>query len=200
MTAAVVEAGWDWGSLLHAWQELDLPDGWRAEIFEEGITMTPPPPKPHNRISGIVHRVLVKGMDEDCDVYQTLGVSVASIGSLYIPDLAVGPVVSLTTGAENEPVPASDLSLVVEITSAGNAWHDRMTKRWGYAHAPVPLYLLIDRWDDNGPTVTLFSDPADGDYRHSERVPFGEPICLPAPFDLELATAGFPRPAPPSAS
>ncbi len=197
MTAAVVEANWDWDSLLHVWQELDVPDGWRAEILGgEGITMAPPPAKPHSHIAGIVNRVLVNGVRDGWDVHQTLGVSVARIGSLYIPDFAVAPRVSLTVGVENDPVPAADLSLVVEITSAGNARHDRMTKRWGYAHAPVPLYLLIDRWDDNGPAVTLFSDPADGDYRHSERVPFGEPITLPAPFDLEIATVEFPRPRP----
>jgi hypothetical protein len=156
--------------------------------------MAPPPAKPHSHIAAIVSRVLVTGVRDDWDVHQTLGVSVASIGSLYMPDFAVLPRSSLMVGAENDPVPASDLSLAVEITSAGNARHDRMTKRWGYAHAPVPLYLLIDRWDDNGPAVTLFWNPVDGDYRHSERVPFGEPITLPAPFELELATVEFPRP------
>ncbi|MGH3546436.1 MAG: Uma2 family endonuclease, partial [Mycobacteriales bacterium] len=138
MTAVVMETSWDWDSLLHTWQELDLPDGWRAEILGgEGITMAPPPPKLHNYIAEVVHRVLVKRVTEDWGVYQTLGVSVRSIGSLYIPDLAIVTRTSLVTGEENDPVLASELSLVVEITSASNARRDRMTKRWGYAHAPV---------------------------------------------------------------
>ncbi|MGH3426752.1 MAG: Uma2 family endonuclease [Mycobacteriales bacterium] len=194
MTTALTEAGWGWDFLLHAWQELEVPDGWRAEILGEGITMTPPPPKSHNGIAEIVHRALVKGMTEDWGVYQTLGVSIPAVGSLYIPDLAVGPTSIVATGVDNDPVPADELSLVVEITSRGNARHDRLTKRWGYAHAPVPLYLLIDRWDENGPAVTLFSDPENGDYRHSERVPFGQSIEIPAPFNLRLETAEFPFP------
>ncbi|MGH3546437.1 MAG: Uma2 family endonuclease [Mycobacteriales bacterium] len=194
MTAVMAETGWNWDALLRAWQQLDLPDGWRAEIGEEGITMAPPPPKPHNRIAAILHRALVQRTTPEWDACETLGVSVPSIGSLYIPDLAVVPVASLLAGEENDPVPASDLSLVVEITSASNARRDRMTKRWGYAHAPVPLYLLIDRWDTGGPAVTLFSQPEGGDYRRSERVPFGEPIIIPAPFDLRLETAEFPAP------
>lgn len=60
-----------------------------------------------------------------------------------------------------------------------------------YACAPVPLYLLVDRFDEAGPAVTLFSDPVDGHYRESKQVSFGEPIALPAPVELKLETADF---------
>ena len=79
----------------------------------------------------------------------------------------------------------------MEITSRGNAETDRKTKRWSYAHAGVPQYLLIDRFDEDGPAVTLFSNPVDGHYQHVTRIPFGEKISLPAPFDLDLDTDGF---------
>jgi hypothetical protein len=36
-----------WAYLLRAWQELDIPEGWRAEIREEGIVVTPPPSAAH---------------------------------------------------------------------------------------------------------------------------------------------------------
>lgn len=84
--------------------------------------------------------------------------------------------------------------MAVEITSSGNARHDRTKKLWAYAHAPVPLYLLIDRFDEHGPTVTLFSEPVNGAYQVSVRTSFGKRVTLPEPFDVELATEGFPTP------
>ncbi len=40
--------------------------------------------------------------------------------------------------------------------------------------------------------------PEKGAYRVLSRVAFGEPIALPAPFDLVIDTAGFPGPDHPS--
>jgi hypothetical protein len=56
----------------------------------------------------------------------------------------------------------------------------------------VPQYLLIDRFAEAGPGVTLFSDPVDGRSRCSVRVPFGRSVLLPEPFNLVLVTSGFP--------
>ncbi|GAB3579877.1 hypothetical protein GCM10027445_49150 [Amycolatopsis endophytica] len=97
----------------------------------------------------------------------------------------------LSNRPDNEPVPAETAELVVEIVSKGNARTDRVEKLWAYAQAPVPLYLLIDRYADPKPSLTLFSDPVDGHYRRSEQVAFGETIHLPEPFDLKLGTAAF---------
>ncbi|WP_329020587.1 hypothetical protein [Streptomyces sp. NBC_00690] len=33
----------------------------------------------------------------------------------------------------------------------------------------------------------------DGAYQHAERVPFGQQVRLPVPFDLKLDTAPFPH-------
>lgn len=189
MTAAAVHPWWEWDGLLQTWRELDVPEGWRAEITEVGITMTPPPSPPHNRIAGIVDRALSRALPEHLGVYQTLGVAVPAVGKLYIPDVCVVPVEELTADSE---VTGDRLLLAVEITSKRNARHDRKTKTWHYAHGPVPLYLLIDRYDEDGPAVTLFSAPRDGHYQRQTRVPFGEPIALPEPIGLTLHTADFP--------
>lgn len=79
----------------------------------------------------------------------------------------------------------------MEITSKGNADQDRKNKLWGYAHAEVPLYLLVDRFAEEGPSVGLFSKPANGVYQETHRVPFGEKITLPAPFEMVLNTDEF---------
>ena len=191
MSTASLGLGGDWDALLRVWQELDVPEGWRAEILEAGVTMTPPPGNGHNVIAGRLIRRLATALRDDWDVYTTLGVSVRGIKRLYEPDLVVVPRADLNSRPDREPVPASLAKLVVEIVSRGNARTDRVEKLWAYAQAPVPLYLLIDRFDEAGPTVTLYSEPEDGHYQRSERVPFGEAITLPPPIGLVLETKEF---------
>jgi len=191
MTAAAVHPWREWDGLLQTWRELDVPQGWRAEITDDGITMTPPPSTSHNRIAEDLHRTLARFLPDDLKIFQTLGVAIPSVGRLYIPDVCVVPIDVLDKGTE---VTGDQVLLAVEITSRHNARHDRKTKTWHYAHGPVPLYLLVDRFDDDGPSVTLHSQPRDGHYQHRLSIPFGESIDLPEPIDLTLNTAGFPLP------
>jgi len=191
MSTASVSLGGDWDALLRVWQELDVPEGWRAEVLEAGVMMTPPPGNGHNVIAGRVLRALLSALPEEWDAYSTLGVALRGIKRLYEPDLVVVPRVELRNRPDREPVPADLAKLAVEIVSRSTAHTDRVEKLWAYAQAPVPLYLLIDRFDEAGPTVTLFSDPVGGHYQRSERVPFGKPVTLPAPIHLVLETNEF---------
>lgn len=106
-----------------------------------------------------------------------------------MPDVCVVPRSAVPQDAS--PVPAEDLLLAVEITSPGNAHHDRKQKRWAYAHGHIPQYLLIDRYDEDGPAATLFTDPEDGVYCKASRTPFEQRIGLEPPIDVELDTASF---------
>ena len=190
MTAAAVHPWWEWDGLLQTWRELDVPKGWRAEIIDGEITVTPPPALPHNGIASLLHRVLARGLPDDLAICQTLGVAIPAVEGLYEPDLCVLPRRLLE--GEGTEVAGGELLLTVEITSKRNARRDRKTKLWGYAHGPVPLYLLIDRYHSDGPAVTLYSEPRDGHYRRQTRVPFGESIELPEPISLTLETKDFP--------
>ncbi|MCX4550094.1 Uma2 family endonuclease [Streptomyces sp. NBC_01387] len=183
-----------WDDLLRAWRELDVPEGWRAEIDGGQIVVVPPPHAHHNGIAAKVQRLLYRTLPEELEIYQTLGIHIAPLDKLYVPDLVVMPT-ALIDAADpdtSDPVDAAEALLVVEITSKSNAKDDRTKKLWSYAHAPVPTYLLIDRFDEHGPTATLFTTPLNGAYKHSERVPFGEQIKLPEPFGCLLDTAAFP--------
>ncbi|MFE9565758.1 hypothetical protein ACFYM0_32130 [Streptomyces sp. NPDC006487] len=64
---------------------------------------------------------------------------------------------------------------------------------WAYAGSPVPVYLLIDRFDEHGPTASLFTEPQNGAYKHAVRVAFGDELRLPEPFALTLDTGSFPH-------
>ncbi|MFJ4902631.1 Uma2 family endonuclease [Streptomyces sp. NPDC088727] len=200
MTAAMVEQEQDsegrpWDYLLHTWQGLDVPEGWRAEIDEGRICLVPPPYARHSGIAAKVQRRLYANLPDELGVYQTLGVHVAPLDKLYVPDLVVMPA-ELVDGADPEavdPMDASEALLIVEITSKGNAREDRTKKYRAYARAGVPMYLLIDRFDTRGAMSTLFTEPnEDGTYKRYDAVPFGKPLGLPAPFDVTLATDAFP--------
>lgn len=198
MTAAFVENGqasdgraWDY--LLRTC-ELDVPEGWRAEIDEGRIVLVPPPHAHHNGIAAKVQRRLYATLPEELEIYQTLGVHVAPLGKLYVPDLVVLPteLIAAADPETSDPMDASEALLVVEITSRGNAREDRTA----YARAGVPMYLLIDRFDTRGPMATLFTEPnEDGTYKHTDAVPFGKPLAMPSPFDVQLMTGEFPGPA-----
>lgn len=180
-----------WKSLLAQWHKEDAPRGWRVEILEGSVTVTPPPGNEHNGIADVLHSTLARVIPAGVGLYQTLGVSVPHRHGLFIPDLVAFRRADVRSRPDTEAVPAEKAMLVAEITSQYNANRDRHTKLWGYAHAGVPRYLLIDRFDLDGPTVTLFSDPAGGDYQQALRVPFGESVKLGAPFDVELNTGDF---------
>lgn len=185
--STAVESFYDWGELLRLWQELDVPEGWCAELSYEGITMTPPPAYAHVKTANLVHKAFARALSDEYDIHQTLGVGVEQAGSIFVPDLCV----TRRGEVSENPTAAECLLLAVEITSPGNAKQDRNRKRWGYAHGGVPLYLLVDRFDEDGPAVTLFSEPSEGHYRRAVRLPFGEPVALPGPFAFELDTTGY---------
>lgn len=199
MTAAPVEHNTapdhrSWDLLLQAWRELDVPEGWHAEVDEGQIVLVPPPHRHHNGIADALQRVLYQAAPDELGIYQTLGIHIAPLDKLYVPDLVLAPreVVDAADPDTNDPLDASEALLVVEITSQSNAKDDRTKKLWAYAHAPVPVYLLVDRFDEHGPTATLFTGPQNGAYKRAERVPFGEGLKLPEPFAVTVDTADFP--------
>ncbi|WP_436969605.1 Uma2 family endonuclease [Kitasatospora cineracea] len=191
MAVMAVESDQQWSYLLDTWRELDAPEGWRTEIEGGRIQLVPPPNMDYNVIAVLISRALTRHLPDDLGVFQTAGVQIARLEKLYIPDLLVASMVDLP---KEEPLDAAEALLAVEITSRSTARQDRTKKLWGYAHAPVPLYLLVDRFDQPGPTVTLYSEPSDGAYGQSVRVPFGKPVELPEPFGITLDTTGFPLP------
>ncbi|MGG8408709.1 Uma2 family endonuclease [Streptomyces sp. 12297] len=179
---------------MQSWRELDVPEGWRAEIDAGQIHLAPPPHPFHNEIAELLQRALYGVLPLEIGLYQTLGIRIGSLGRLYVPDLAMVPR-RLVAGADPDvalPIDAAEALLVVEITSKSNADDDRKKKLWAYAHAPVPVSLLIDRFDPHGPTTTLFTNPENGVYKDSHRVAFGDVVELPKPFAVKIDTGSFP--------
>lgn len=79
----------------------------------------------------------------------------------------------------------------MEITSPDNADYDRYATLTAYAHGKVPCYLLVDGWTREGSRRTVYSDPAEGEYRRTTITPFGEAVDLPEPIGPTLDTGRF---------
>ncbi len=180
--------------LLEGFMELATPEGFRAELIEGEIVVSPPAGGTHEKdISRIVRQVIQRSATE-MDFSGGKGLLLDRGGlcpkNYAIPDVVFAPL-SLDLFDDADPwMPPGGVALVVEVTSSGPD-RDRVGKRHCYAMAGVPLYLLVDR---ERRTLTLFSEPRDdaaigGDYQEDVRVAFGHPLQLPEPFTLTLDTS-----------
>lgn len=179
--------------LLEGFLALETPEGFRAELIEGEIIVTPPPDGDHERyLSRIAGQVIRRALI-DMDLSGNKGLKLASAAGHardhVIPDITFAPVDRDLFGGADSWMPCEGVAMVLEVTST-RATKDREVKRRSYARGGIPLYLLllVDREDS---TITLFTDPERGDYREQHRVPFGKSLPLPAPFGFDLETADF---------
>ncbi|MGW2615523.1 Uma2 family endonuclease [Streptomyces sp. NPDC001500] len=179
-----------WDDLVRFWEEMEWPEGSKVEIIEGVVTVSPAPAYRHNVIAERIQRRLYSVVPEAWGIFQTLALAVPSRLGMLIPDLVVAPVQEHTEADTH--IPAALAELVVEVTSKSNARHDRISKPAAYASAGIPFYLLVDRWAPEGPSATLYGEPKGDVYRLLSTAKFGEPLKLPAPFDVVLDTGEFP--------
>ncbi|MFG2825489.1 Uma2 family endonuclease [Kitasatospora sp. NPDC048365] len=160
--------------------------GDRAEIIE-GVITPMSPSWAHESAAEIVRRQLAPRLASLGLVSGSGNLDLPGSENWYIPDLAVVPA-DLASKTEGALLPDQTL-LVVEVTSPSNAETDRTVKRRRYGQYGAPLYLLVDRQTR---TCTLFSNPGQLGYGTEDGPhPFGGPVRLPAPFDLDLDTSGL---------
>jgi len=168
---------------------LDTPEGYRAELIDAEIVLTPPPNGNHQRsVMRIVEQVLA-GSATPMDFSGQKGLIVPAVGGQgrVIPDLTFAPAkLDLFLDAPSW-MTAAGVALVVEIT-ASSPDRDRNAKRRAYAAAQIPLYLLVDRQRRE---VALFAEPVRTEYTSSSVVQLGGKLKLPEPFSFTLETESF---------
>lgn len=156
--------------------------GDRVEIIE-GVIEPVSPSWPHERAIERIRRQLYPAMERLGCEPGAGNLDLPGSSNWYVPDLAVVPS-KLVEGAM-ALLPHQTL-LIVEVTSDSNADTDRIIKRRRYAEFGAPLYLLVDRQERS---CSLFSHPGELGYTRVDGPhPFGTPLPLPEPFDLELDT------------
>ncbi|MDW4908195.1 Uma2 family endonuclease [Streptomyces sp. ADMS] len=191
MTAVAHEPTTMAEGLLEIFLALDTPEGFRAELIEGEIVVTPPPDGDHEDYINQIMKQVIRRSRTDMDFSGNKGLKLQSGGSCprnhVIPDGTFAPTkLRLYRGADSW-MPCDGVAMVLEVTSS-KPQTDREAKRRCYARGGIPLYLLIDR---EASSITLFSDPEKDDYRQHCTLPLGKPVALPEPFAFDLDTTEF---------
>ncbi|WP_345676006.1 Uma2 family endonuclease [Yinghuangia aomiensis] len=175
---------------LEFFHALETPMGFRAELIDGEVVVSPPPAAVHEHVVALISKQMGKFPAVEMLAAANAGLvlpgEAGAAPSHVIPDLTIVPEALNLLLDEGTWTPPDGVEMVVEVTSS-RPERDRTIKRLTYARAGIPLYLLVDRDDRR---VTLFSKPRDGDYEGLS-VPFGEAIPLPAPFGFDLDTKRF---------
>ncbi|MFE3501505.1 Uma2 family endonuclease [Kitasatospora sp. NPDC059160] len=159
-------------------ENLEIPEGFKAELIRGEIVMTAGPDRVHNWIVESIQDQIPRmrwhrSVTQDIDI--------PGLTSEPQPDLVV-----YERDAVEGPgrlIPSPLLTLVLEVVSNTSVLRDYQTKRELYAEGRIPAYLIVDPIKA---VCVLLTEPtrasASGspDYVSSRTTKFGEPI----PVDL----------------
>ncbi|MFJ8360122.1 Uma2 family endonuclease [Streptomyces sp. NPDC093984] len=167
-------------------ENLEVPEGYKAELLRGEIVMMAAPDLVH---IDIVEAVLDQFPRRNWRRLQTVAVAILQETSEPLPDLVlvergVGP-------RAGQLMPSKLISMVVEVVSKTSVERDYDVKRSIYAAGGVPIYLIID------PIVghcVLLTEPTgtgeEADYQLQRVTKFGAPVPL-KPLGIELDTTEF---------
>ncbi len=162
---------------------LALPVDRRVELLDGDLLVSPSARLRHQRLSSRLAAALDAVMPVGLEVLEAINVRVGP-GKILIPDLAV-----VTPGLDLLVCEAADVTLVVEITSLGNAAADRAVKPQLYAQAGIPHYLRIELSAD-GPSAVVYQLEHDH-YVEVARVAPDHPLVLTEPIAITLNLAAL---------
>ncbi|MCD0451258.1 Uma2 family endonuclease [Actinocorallia sp. API 0066] len=179
--------------MLDEFLRLEIPEGFRAELLDKEIIVSPPPSGRHERaISAIITQVIRRSA-VDMSVSGNRGLLLPGEQGTdvrhVIPDAVFAPEELDVFNTDSSWMEPDGVALVVEVTSQ-RPRDDRLLKHRAYARAEVPLYLLVDRDTE---TAHLYSEPNPNTetYTQTASAPFGSPLPFPAPFSFTLDTSRF---------
>ncbi|MDT0379850.1 Uma2 family endonuclease [Streptomyces sp. DSM 42041] len=172
-------------------ERMPVPEGYKAEIVEGTVHMSPQRDAHWEIIRRIV-RALEDRFGMDAKVKSDVRIDFPDSSNGFAPDVA-----KLRDSAGKGHTDGrrgwlhEDVEFIAEVISRGTAANDYGPKQQAYAAAAVPVYLIVDPYTA---TCHLFTHPKDGEYQSRLTAKFGEVLDLSGTVvDLELPTADFPR-------
>ncbi len=159
-------------------------DGWRHELVDGALIMTPAPSLRHQVVVGRLHLLLEASRPRDLVLlFAPFDVTLAD-DSVLQPDLLV---------ARREDFAANELRgtplLVVEVLSPSTRTIDLHLKRHRYEAAGCPSYWVVD---PDAPSVTAW-ELHDGSYDEAGRAVDDEALALELPYPVVLRPADLTR-------
>lgn len=167
-------------------ENLEVPEGYRAELLRGEIVMMAGPDLVHNRI---VQCVMDQIPRDRYDRLQTQDIGFTHELSEPVPDLTVLP--KDAGPASGRLMPVEEVTLLLEVVSKTSIDRDYNVKRSIYAAGHVPAYLIVDPFRAECLLLTEpFGIGERADYKVELVVPFGQPVPLEA-VGAELDTSDF---------
>lgn len=165
-----------------AWKAMELPEGYRAEIIEGAIEVSPPGRYSHSQIVFLLKEALGDFL-RGGDFAARNDTNIIHEGSAWVPDMfVVARDAERYVTDDGLGLTAAGVRVVFEVVSPGKRSQDRdrVKKRREYARAGIPVYVLIDDYDGQG-AVTLFTRPRPdkADWEDIHRVPYGTEVTIP---------------------
>ncbi|MFF3318021.1 Uma2 family endonuclease [Streptomyces sp. NPDC003035] len=178
-----VQSAWD------ALENANLPGGYRVEITDGKIIMTPQGESQWKVILKAAPQI-EQQLAGHGDILSDVMIDFPSSLYGYAPDLAI-----VAPGSERNGRGRFEwhsLEAVLEVASKSTQDNDFTKKFRMYAECAIPLYVIIDPSDN---TCTIHSRPTrTGTYAEQEQIAFGEDLVLHlSGREIVVKTDGFPR-------
>lgn len=165
--------------------DLELPEGYRAEIIGDQITVAASPFGSHAFILQEIRDAAHGRLPHGHRLYDNVTLQEPD-GDRYIPDLALLPD-ALMRNRRQWIFPMGLCLLAVEVTSPGQEEREYL-KANGYARARTRVYLIVDQARRR---CFVHSEPEGDKYAEVTEVPFGEDVLLPLVRPIALDTSKF---------
>lgn len=170
-------------------ERMPVPEGYKAEIVEGTVHMSPQRDAHWEIIRRIV-RALEDRFGMNVKVKSDVRIDFPGHKNGFAPDVA--KLSDSATRDEQGRWRHQDIEFIAEVVSRGTGQNDYGPKLRAYALAGVPVYVIADPYVGR---CHVYTEPkGHAGYRSELTVDFGTPVDLTAtPLAMTLPTEGFPR-------
>ncbi|WP_399086914.1 Uma2 family endonuclease [Streptomyces sp. BBFR2] len=169
-------------------EKMPVPEGYKAEIVEGNVFMSPQRDAHWQTIRRIV-RALEDRHGMGAVILSDVRIDFPGQANGFAPDVA-----KFAADAEKDAHGRwrhQDIEFVAEVISKGTGMNDYGPKKTAYAQAEVPVYLIADPYTAR---CRVFTHPEGGDYKSDLTLAYGEPVDLTGTVvGITLTTEDFPR-------